>query len=203
SNPVDVEVRELPAARPPEFSGNIGDLRVSASASQTKMPVGTPFTFTVRLEGQGYLPRSGSLDLAGSPEFTRRFRVLANQDRALADNLREVTYTLRPNSAAVTEVPSVYVGYFDTKLDEFRTAKSAAIPLEVTGSTDRAGDSPTLQRVTDSNEAELPALEDLKAAQQRGFWRRNVVPAAALSLAVALVAGTLLGGRMRRGLLRL
>src|SRR5262249_38222155 len=119
NNPVDVGVREVPAAPPPEFRGNNGDPRGAASATQTEMPVGTPFTFTVRLEGQGYLPRSGSLDLAGSPEFTRRFRVLANQDRALADNLREVTYTLRPNSAAVTEVPSVYVGYFDTKLDEF------------------------------------------------------------------------------------
>src|SRR5262249_13309482 len=99
SEPLDFEVRGLPANRPCDFSGNIGELAVTTPASKHKMAAGTPFTLTVRLEGQGYLPRSGSVDLAANPEFSRRFRALLNNDRALSDTSREVSYQLRPLSA--------------------------------------------------------------------------------------------------------
>src|SRR5262249_2216613 len=75
SKPLDVDVRALPANRPRDFHGNIGELKVTATASQTKMPAGTPFTLSVRLEGQGYQPHPGSADLANNPDFSRRFRI--------------------------------------------------------------------------------------------------------------------------------
>src|SRR5262249_5746996 len=75
SEPLAIDVRDLPKGAPPDFNGNIGELKVSAAASQTKIPAGTPFTLTVRLEGHGYLPRGGSLELEKRREFAERFRV--------------------------------------------------------------------------------------------------------------------------------
>jgi hypothetical protein len=196
SESLDVEVRDLPANRPRDFSGNMGELRVTTSASQTKMQTGTPFTLTTRLEGQGYLPRAGSLNLAASPEFTHRFRVHADADRAVSDTVREVTYQLRPLSADVKEVPAVAVTYFDSRTDEFKTVKSAAIPLDVSGPP--ISPDPASESATEESERDLPLLEDLDAAHKRGFLTRNLIPIAALLAAITLVAGVLIGGRLRR-----
>jgi hypothetical protein len=198
SEPLAFDIRDLPVSKPGDFSGNIGALKVTSSASQTKMPAGTPFTLTVRLEGQGYLPRPGSLDLAARPEFTRNFRVLPDADRALSDTLREVTFTLRPANANVKEVPPVSVNYFDTKSDEFKSAKSAAITLEVTPGTDLAADNPTQPSSSAENQESLTGLEDLTAAHERGWFRRNLLPAAALIIAFGLVTSVLARGRLRR-----
>jgi hypothetical protein len=203
SDPLAIEVRDLPVSRPHDFSGNIGALKVEANADQSKMPAGTPFTLTVRLEGEGYLPHPGSLHLADDPEFTRRFRVLANNDRALSDTLREVTYTLRPLGTNVKEVPPVAVTYFDSKVDEFKTARSPAIPLDVTGPAISSEDSGLSQAALDPGQADLLPLEDLRAAHQRGFFRRNFLPGAALAAAFALVAGVFIGGWRRRTARRL
>jgi len=195
SEPLEFEVRELPASRPREFSGNVGELRVTTSASQTKMPVGTPFKMTVRLEGEGYLPHSGSLDLAANRDFTRRFRVLLDQDRAMSDTVREVRYTLRPTGSEVKEVPGVSVSYFDSKTDEFKTANSAPIPLEVAGSVNVANRPESAAETADPSQDDLLPLEDLATAHQRGWLTRNVLPVLALVLAGVLVVGVLGGKR--------
>jgi hypothetical protein len=197
------DVRDLPADRPHDFTGNIGELKVTAKASHTKMPAGTPFTLTVRLEGQGYLPRAGSLDLTANPEFTHRFRVLINNDRALSDTLREVTVTLRPLNSEVKEVPPVSVSYFDSKSDEFKTAKSAAIPLEVTGTANLTEGPEASEPSAGPSEDDLAGLEDLTTARDRGFITRNLLPIAALVLAGVVVGGVLIGGHMRRTMRRL
>jgi hypothetical protein len=206
SSPLDVEVRDLPANRPREFHGNIGEVKLSASASQTKMPAGTPLTLSVRLEGQGYQPHPGSIDLANSPEFTKRFRVHQDNDKALSDTLREVTYTLRPLDASVKEVPPVAVTYFDSRADLFKTAKSQAIPLEVTpaarGSDPQPADSEAPSTQPTKND-ELPTLEDLTAAHKKGIFSRNFLALAVLAVAGALVLAVLVGGWMRRTMRRL
>ncbi len=120
------------ADRPPDFTGAVGSLRVTAQASQTRMPAGTPFTLTLRLEGNGSVASAGAPDLASRPGFTSRFRVRAEDAHNVSDSVREFTYTLRPLSEAVTEVPGVTVSYFDPKANKFVAARSDPIPLEVT-----------------------------------------------------------------------
>ena len=201
SSPLEFEVRDLPggATRPRDFSGNIGELRVKAEASQTRMPAGTPFTLTVTLDGLTYLPRPGSLDLAGRPEFTKRFRVLLDHDRDISDTVREITYTLRPLDEKVTEVPPVTVSYYDTKTDKFKTAASPAIPLQVT-----PGAKPVAEVAdTSASEADPTPLEDLDTARKRGFWTRSLLPQAVLVTAGVIVLAVLAGGLMGRTVRRL
>jgi hypothetical protein len=201
SSPLEFEVRDLPggAARPPDFSGNIGELRVKAEASQARMPAGTPFTLTVTLDGQTYLPRPGSLDLPGRPEFTKRFRVLLDHDRDISDTVREVTYTLRPLNEKVTEVPPVTVSYFDTKTEQYKTASSPAIPLQVAPG---ANPTPEVQDPPSAGQDPAP-LEDLETARNRGFWTRTFLPKLVLVAAGVIVLAVLAGGLLRRTVRRL
>jgi hypothetical protein len=199
SEPLTWEVRALPAGQPRDFSGNIGALKVTATASHTKMTAGTPFTLTVRLEGEGYLPRSGSVEPGNKPEFASRFRVLPNAERVLSDTLRETTFTLRPLSPDVKEVPPLSVPYFDTKTDQFRTAKSTAIALEVADAANVASEIPPAGFKPAENSDQSIELKDLIEAHAHGRFTRNLLPAAALTGAFGLTTAVLLVGLWKRG----
>jgi hypothetical protein len=145
------------ADRPPDFTGAVGTLRVTAQANQTRMSAGTPFTLTLRLEGNGSVASAGAPDLASRPAFTSRFRVRAEEARNVSDNVREFTYTLRPLSEAVTEVPGIAVSYFDPKTNKFAAAQSDPIPLEVTAAQNATPPAPPAPAATGpSPDAALP-----------------------------------------------
>ena len=133
SSALSCTVRDVPDRpdRPRDFSGAVGELHVSTTASQTQLAVGTPFTLTVRLEGSGSLARISAPDLAGQSEFTPRFRVRPDDDRQVSNQVREFTYALRPLRVDVTEVPPVTVSYFNPTTDRFETARSQPILLQV------------------------------------------------------------------------
>jgi len=130
------------ADRPADFTGVVGGVRVTAQASATQMAAGTPFTLTVRLEGNGSVVAAGGPDLAVRPEFTERFRVRAGESRSAGDKAREFTYTLRPLNQQVTEVPPVPVSYFDPQVNRFGTARSEPIPLRVSAAQNATPDVP-------------------------------------------------------------
>lgn len=129
------------ADRPADFGGAVGPLKVTARASQTKLAVGTPFTLTVRLEGPASLAQVTAPDLAARPEFARAFRVRSEEERT--DGLaRKFTYTLRPLNTDVKEVPPVEVSFYDPRANQFGTARSAALPLEVSPASNATPDAP-------------------------------------------------------------
>jgi hypothetical protein len=145
SEPLTFSILDLRrrADRPADFSGAMGEVRVTAKASQTEMPAGTPFTLTVYLQGNGSVATTAAPDLAGKPEFANRFRVRTEEARtAPGGRTREFTYTLRPLSEAVTEVPSISVSYFDPKANKFGIAHSEPIPLRVTAAQNATPDAP-------------------------------------------------------------
>jgi hypothetical protein len=131
SEPLTGNAGDLPN-RPKDFTGAIGTFRLSARAERTEMPVGTPFTLTLRLEGKGSLSSARPPDLAGQPGFADPFSVHENGERTRPDGSREFTYTLRPRSETVKEIPAISVSYFNPRTNRFETAQSQAIPLRVT-----------------------------------------------------------------------
>lgn len=143
SEPLTVTALDLRrrADRPADFTGAIGSVRVTARASQMQMPAGTPFSLTLRLEGSGVASATPP-DLAARPEFAKGFRVRTEEAHTVAGGAREFTYTLRPLSEDVTEVPSVPVGYFDPKTNSFGTAHSEPIPLRVSAAQNATPDAP-------------------------------------------------------------
>ncbi len=129
------------ADRPGDFSGIVGRPKVSAQASQTRMAAGTPFTLTLRVEGNSSTQATAP-DLAAQPEVVKNFRIRHENDHAVGDNAREFTYTLRPLNEAVKEVPPIAVSYYDPRANAFATASSVAIPLTVTPSVNVTPDRP-------------------------------------------------------------
>src|SRR5207253_913343 len=67
SEPLTFNVLDLRrrADRPPDFTGAVGSLHVTAQASQTRMPPRTAFTLTVRLDGNGAIASDAAADRLG------------------------------------------------------------------------------------------------------------------------------------------
>jgi hypothetical protein len=131
SEPLTVSTRD-PGDKPRDFTGGVGTFRLTAKASQTEMPTGTPFVFTLRQEGEGNLARATPPDLNSQPGFSDHFAIHPESDRLLADGVREFAYTLRPRNENVTEVPAVSVSSYNPKTDRYESARSEPIPLKVT-----------------------------------------------------------------------
>jgi hypothetical protein len=129
SPPLKVTIREFPN-QPSNYNGGVGTFQLSASASQTQMPAGTPFTLTVKQEGQGNLDRINPPDLNAQPGFRDGFVTHYDSKRVTKQGC-EFTYTLRPRGEAVHEVPAITVSYYNQMAGRFETAQSKPIPLQI------------------------------------------------------------------------
>jgi hypothetical protein len=181
--------------RPADYNGTIGPCRLFARASRTEMPAGTPFTLTLREEAYSNLARATPPNLEAVPAFRDRFTIRAEKDELRAENVREFTWTLRPRSETVTEVPAISLSWFDPKTEQFQRVHSDAIPLRVTPAPVRAA--PPQGAVDEPTVAEEPsATEESAPLVQRAFPKGVGFLAAFAALVV--LGGIGIGLRRRR-----
>lgn len=133
SNELRIDVQGLPEeGRPSDFSGLIGEYRISASATPTSVRIGDPIRFELTLEGPGDLRRVPAPEIADMPGFDSGFR-LANRDaeRQLGDGRVTFRYVVRAITDAIDAIPSVVLNSFDPASGEYALIETDPIPLEV------------------------------------------------------------------------
>ena len=133
SNPLSLRVKPLPEeGRPGEFAGHIGQYEVSMSAEPTEVAVGDPITLRIELTGPDYLGRVRLPPLSGREEFSRNFKIPDEMaDGEVVGRSKVFTQTIRVRREDVERIPPVELVYFDTAEEEYVTARSEPIPLEV------------------------------------------------------------------------
>ena len=131
---IEIEVREVPLPRPPNYCGGIGDFTVDAIARPTKLRVGDPITLTVRLQRAG---DSGSLDLISAPDLSSNeqlaadFELIDKDPTGRVDGVtKEFSYVVRPKRADVS-IPALSIATFDPLAEAFKQIGTAPIALEV------------------------------------------------------------------------
>ena len=124
--------------------------------SQTEMPAGTPFVLTLREEGSN-LARATRADLEAIPAFRDHFVIHAETDVLHSERVHEFTWTLRPRSEAVTEMPAISLSWFNPETDKFERAHSEPIPLRVTPAPVRSDPLPPVVAKTPPVADEPPA----------------------------------------------
>ncbi len=137
SEPVNIEVLPLPTdGRPDDFSGFVGNLRVTSSLDRTEVETNDALTFTVRVTG------TGNLRTLPDPEidFPSDFEVFppeitsntADQGDVIAGT-KTYSYVLIPRSPGQPAIPAVAISYFDPARRDYRRASSRPFDIEVTG----------------------------------------------------------------------
>ncbi len=205
TEPITIDVRDLPSPRPNDFSGIVaGSLALTARVSRDTIPRGEPLSLAVEVAADAFLKSFAGLTVPSQDGL----RV-----HPAGENLREdpsgqrFQATLRQELAVVptregeVALPPVTLTYFDTGAGAYRTVRARTSALIVTPSDlPVAGDDPSGFRRT-----EIARLgHDLAFVHTAsGSLRRQAPPLLHRPLwwAAALVPWVLLGGyrwRLRR-----
>jgi hypothetical protein len=133
SNPVELTVRPLPAA-PPNYSGAVGDLTLTAKLEPATVKAGEAATLSLSLEGRGLLqalpdPQLPVLDTVEiyPPQQLSQDEIRSGQ----VFGEREWHYVLVPDEAGSIEIPSIEVPFFDSEAERYRMAATEALRLTV------------------------------------------------------------------------
>ena len=132
--PARIQVRALPAPVPANFSGIVGDVKLSSKLSTLKVAVGEPVTWSVTLEGVANWP-----DVSGLPA-----RTVAKELKTVPSTLRRISLDGGLFNGGVSEDlvlvaskpgaypigPASYV-VFDPKQGKFATVTAPAATIEV------------------------------------------------------------------------
>ncbi len=135
SDPIEVQVRPLPAAGKPEgFSGLVGSFDLSASADPKELDAGDPVTLTVVLEGAGNLkgvpdPDLSALDGFRIYESSSTENTMSREERIVGRKVWE--FVLVPTSGGDVEIPPVTLGVFDPEREAYTRLSTEPVPLKV------------------------------------------------------------------------
>jgi hypothetical protein len=135
SDVVELNVKPLPiAGRPANFSGAVGQFRLRAQGSPTRIKIGDPITMTVTVSG------TGSFDRVTAPVLTdpAGWRAYPPTGTYKGDDTTGVNGTKNFEMAIIPEekkqeMPIYEFSYFDPQAEKYVTLQTDRLPLQVEG----------------------------------------------------------------------
>ena len=124
---IAINVSPLPAGKPADFSGGVGEFTVSSSINSQELKTNDAITIKLVISG------TGNLKLISNPEikFPEDFEVydpkVDNQVRLTREGLtgnRVIEYLAIPRHAGTYKIPGVSFNYFDIRSKSYKTLKT-------------------------------------------------------------------------------
>ncbi|GAB4423482.1 MAG: BatD family protein [Bacteroidia bacterium] len=134
---VSLTVKPLPAAgRPADFSGAVGTYTLVSSIDKTETETGEPVTLRITVSGQGNIKKLPTLKLDFPPDFEVYDPVVSEQssrDGGRLGGRRTYEYLVLPRNPGTFTLPVASFSYFDIAKEQYKTLRSDAFSLTVTG----------------------------------------------------------------------
>ena len=186
-----IGVKPLPAGKPADFSGGVGEFNISSSINSTKVKTNDAITVKVVISG------TGNLKLVGEPEvkFPEDFEVYDPKvdskfrltNAGLSGN-KVIEYLAIPRNAGTYKIPAIKFSYFDIKSRSYKTLTTEEYTVQVEKGVGNA--SQTIANFT--NKEDLKVLnEDIRFIKQNdvklspkgeyffgsmGYWLFYIIP---------------------------
>ncbi len=134
TNPITIDVRELPANKPAGFSNAVGTFTLKPTISTKQTRANEPITLTLEISG------TGNMKLIQNPEvkFPSNFEVydpvIDNSLRVTTNGLtgmRKIEYLAIPRYEGSYDIPPVEFSYFDLNSRTYKTLHSPAYNLQI------------------------------------------------------------------------
>ena len=131
---VMINVKELPAGKPANFSGGVGEFTISSSISTQELKTNDAVTLKLVISG------TGNMKLINTPEvgFPQDFEIYDpkvdnkfNLTRSGLAGSKVIEYLAIPRHAGNYTIPPVEFSYFDLKSQSYKTLKTDAYTLNV------------------------------------------------------------------------
>lgn len=134
TNPVTVNVKPLPAEKPDDFTGAVGNFSFSPSISTKQVRTNEPITVTLNISG------TGNLKLFKNPKinFPSNFEVydptINNQFSESTNGLtgtKKIEYLTIPRYEGNYTIAPIKFSYFDVSSKSYKTLQSPAYDIQV------------------------------------------------------------------------
>ena len=193
TRPVTLSARPLPRS-PPEFSGIVGALTLSAAVDPARLDAGQATTLAVRAvtdgNPQGVAPPAPALP-TGLRGFAPSAAASERAENGRLTSVVEWRYVVLADAPGELEIPPVEITYFDPARSEYAVASTLPARLTV-----RAGASsaPSAPAPPAAPPAPAPSPTTAESLAARFSWRL------ALAFGLLVLAGlALVAARQRRG----
>ena len=129
-----INVNQLPAGKPADFSGGVGEFNISSSINNKELKTNDAITIKLVISG------TGNLKLISNPEikFPDDFEVydpkVDNQVRLTREGLtgnKVIEYLAIPRHAGTYKIPGVSFSYFDIRSKSYKTLKTEEYVINV------------------------------------------------------------------------
>lgn len=140
TDPVEINVKSLPANAPPTFSGGVGSFEMQSSVTRREATTDDAVSVTMLIEGQGDLKRVQAPELMLSDSFevypakVVEEKNYEQQGRLMGKKIIE--YLVLPKYPGSYFIQPEF-SFFDTENGAYQTLTSDAYPLRVSRGTDR------------------------------------------------------------------
>ena len=131
---IAINVNPLPAGKPADFSGGVGEFNISSSIDNKELKTNDAITIKLVISG------TGNLKLISNPEikFPDDFEVydpkVDNQVRLTREGLtgnKVIEYLAIPRHAGTYKIPGVSFSYFDIRSKSYKTLKTEEYVINV------------------------------------------------------------------------
>ncbi|MDD4050666.1 MAG: BatD family protein [candidate division Zixibacteria bacterium] len=135
SSPVTVDVRPLPAeGKPAEFSGGVGDYKISAAIDKNDVEVNEAVNLSVKVTGQGNIksipePTLPVLDGFRVEKGASDFKI-SNLDNQMG-GVKSFEYVLIPRQSGRQTIGPITLNYFDPSKRAYQSLNTAPMTLSV------------------------------------------------------------------------
>lgn len=129
-----IDVKELPAGKPANFSGGVGDFTLSSSINTQELKTNDAVTIKLVISG------TGNMKLINTPEvgFPQDFEIYDpkvdnkfNLTREGLTGTKVIEYLAIPRHAGTYTIPAIEFSYFDLKSQAYKTLKTDSYTLNV------------------------------------------------------------------------
>ena len=129
-----IDVKELPAGKPVNFSGGVGEFTLSSSINTQELKTNDAVTIKLIISGTGNMKLINTPEVGFpqdfeiyDPKVENKFNLTRN---GLAGN-KVIEYLAIPRHAGTYTIPPIEFSYFDLKTQSYKTLKTDAYTLNV------------------------------------------------------------------------
>jgi len=134
SRPVKVNVKPLPANKPADFKGAVGNMKMTASIDKTNVKTNDAISLKIRVTGNGNLKLIDPLEIQFPPDFEVYDPKISADVRTGSTGMegsKTFEYLMIPRHAGDYTIPPFSFSSFDLSSKQFRTETSPQFNIHV------------------------------------------------------------------------
>ena len=131
---IAINVNPLPAGKPADFSGGVGEFNISSSINNKELKTNDAITIKFVISGTGNLKLISNPEIKFSDDFEVYDPKVDNQVRLTREGLtgnKVIEYLAIPRHAGTYKIPGVSFSYFDIRSKSYKTLKTEEYVINV------------------------------------------------------------------------